>query len=568
MMRGGNRRWVSNITKWGIALYWFIKIRTKSLACAGMLFLRQLAGSACRQMRSKAALHHHLVMSSMVFVHAKYYLNKRLNCSYILFLETLNMMPRKSNLFHVVYVNLLVLLLVGGMMFSHSYGIQQAKESLPSGKTPYESPIGIPRDPVEKDFNKMREYFSYDPVTNSWSAIEDFKSIKRLDGVFMQPHDPYLYYHFWAYDTKQKKWKRVNIGNYSGNETVANLKSIVEDVTEKSEKQGEKKQGPRSFWSKVGLSCSVGGGALYSYYQAHGLDLYIKKGGPSFYFQIANSADAKDGKGHEIKWPEKRYTRNIKFTPIDAPAHGVVHDNNSISHIKNKGNLYLQSVGMSIPVDLGLHYTFFNKLRVGLGGNFEANYVRTIQLGGDAKGNVAYEPVHRWSYHIKPYGSLAYKCFQREKGEVVLDAKVGTTFDLGTSPWKNLTFWIGGPGFYTGLGVANERRLNDYFKWFYRVGVDLKKYKDDTDFRLYSQTADAFVNTYQASLNLTIGTFLSFGRDIEEEQREASAGDEADDGALAKITQAVESADEKLQQAEEAKQKVQQAKRALSLFKR
>jgi heme-degrading monooxygenase HmoA len=459
-------------------------------------------------------------------------------------------MSRKHNLLNTIYTNLLFTALVGMASLSTAYATQTVDSS-----STKKAPIENSKDPVEKEFDKIRKYQSYDPATNIWSRIEEFKTVEILEDTSVHRNEHYIYYSFWAYDSQQKKWKRVDIRDYGykyGKHIPVikpNPEAIIEEhIEEEKDTDKKKKQG---FWKNVGLTFAAGGGATYFHYQANNLDLWIKHGEKKYYLQPSNSTGSDEDQAHLIKWFDERYTRGFGFKQPDT----VVHDGRSMPHVANKGNLYFRAWGFNIPITLGLHYTFFNKLRIGAGGNFEIHYVKSIKPAGDATGYANYEVPNPWSYNAKPFGTLAYKVFQKDKNAVVLDTQVGIVVDLGTSVRKNKAGWVRSPKLYASLGVAHERKINDYFKFFYRLAVDWKKYKDK-DFR----PSNASVDIYQPAVHLEIGAILNFGRDVEDESENDSSNSNIGD-SLSKVGETVNDAEQKFHQAEEAKRKAEEAKR-------
>ena len=464
-------------------------------------------------------------------------------------------MSRKHSLLNTIYTNLLFIPLIGMASFSTAYAMHTV-DSPSVKKAPIVNPIEKPKDPVEKEFDKIRKYQSYDPTTNIWSHIEDFKTVEILEDTSIHRDDHYIYYSFWAYDAQQKKWKRDDIRDYGYRygKYIPVASTSTESATEEANHEGKEdrnKKKKRGFWKNMGLTFAAGGGGTYFHYQANNLDLYVKKGEKKFYLQAANSSDTQQNKAHLIEWFDKRYTKALEFE-----CQGSAQDKKSFETIRNKGNLYFQAFGLNIPITLGLHYTFFNRLRIGLGGNLEVNYVKHIKPEGDASTVGNYDVPNPWAYNVKPFVTLAYKAFQKDKNAVVVDTQIGAAFDLGTSPWENRSSWVRGPGLYASLGVAHERKLNDYFKFFYRLAIDCKKYKDKADFH----PTNASVDIYQPGVHLEIGTILNFGRDIDD-QEESDDSSSDNNEILSKVGQTVTETEDNLRKAEETKRKAEEAKR-------
>ncbi|ACP20947.1 hypothetical protein Aasi_1634 [Candidatus Amoebophilus asiaticus 5a2] len=467
-------------------------------------------------------------------------------------------MSKKRNLLNTIYTNLLFIALVGMISLSTTYAMHTA-DNTSIKKESIASVIDKTKEPVEKEFDKIRKYHSYDPATNIWSRIEEFKTVEILEDTSIHRDEHYIYHSFWAYDSQQKKWKRVDIRDYGYRygKYIPTVQSSTEAITaeegNKEEKEDNDKKKKKGFWQNLGLTFAVGGGATYFHYQAKDLDLWIKRGENKYYLQSSNSSDTKQDKAHSIEWFDRRYKKGLTFKQPDT----VVHDDRSLIHIPNKGNLYFQAWGVNIPITLGLHYTFFNRLRIGAGSNLGIHYVKHVKLKGDASGYADYEAPNPWFYNGNIFGTLAYKVFQKDKNAIVIDTQIGAAFDLGTEPWKNLTDWVRGPGLYGSLGIAHERKLNNYFKFFYRLAIDWKQYKDKVvDFH----PTNSSVDIYQPAVHLEIGTILNFGRDTDDEDDDNSSDDSSSD-MLGKVGQTVNEAEDKLRKAEETKRKAEEAKR-------
>ena len=68
--------------------------------------------------------------------------------------------------------------------------------------------------PIERDFDTIRGFQSYDPATDKWSTIEDFDTVDILEDTTAQRADRYIYHSFWAYDAVTRRWHKVDIRDY------------------------------------------------------------------------------------------------------------------------------------------------------------------------------------------------------------------------------------------------------------------------------------------------------------------------------------------------------------------
>jgi hypothetical protein len=334
---------------------------------------------------------------------------------------------------------------------------------------------------IEKDFDKVRDYQSYDPITKTWSAIEDFKRVAILTDTTQQPAEEYLYYSFWAYDPIRKQWKRVDIRNYG---------------YERPDKATKKPKKPFFFWRNFGMSLSTGGGGTYYSNTVQNLNLMVRKGENEYFLQSTSNTDKIQGKAYRIRWFTNTYS---KITGIKND--GVVHDENSFEEIEGK-KVQFKGFGFNIPFLLNFHYTFFERLRIGMGSNFTVNYLKSLSIQ-----DLTYTAEKPWFYHIKWFGMVGYKVFRRGLHTVLVDTQLGTTYDLGNEPIKNFTKFINN-AFYANLGVAHERRLNDFLSFFYRLSGEWKQFENKDEFN----TEAASVRLLQPALYLEAGLTINFGR--------------------------------------------------------
>jgi hypothetical protein len=337
---------------------------------------------------------------------------------------------------------------------------------------------------IEKDFDKVRDYQSYDPITKTWSAIEDFKEVDILTDTTQQPAEEYLYYSFWAYDPIRKQWKRVNIRNYG---------------YERPDKAASKHKKPRKpffFWKNFGMSLSTGGGGTYYNSTVQNLNLMVRKGENEYFLQSTSNTDKIQGKAYRIRWFTNTYS---KITGIKND--GVVHDEQSFEEIEGK-KVQFKGFGFNIPFLLNFHYTFFERLRVGIGSNFTVNYLKSLSVQ-----DLTYTAEKPWFYHIKWFGMAGYKVFRRGLYTVLVDTQLGIAYDLGNEPIKNFTKFINNT-FYANLGIAHERRLNDLLSFFYRLSGEWKQFENKDEFN----TEGASVRLLQPALYLEAGLTIYFGR--------------------------------------------------------
>jgi len=412
--------------------------------------------------------------------------------------------------------------------------------------------------PVETDFDSLRKYESYDPQTGIWSKIEDFKSVEILEDTTQHRAEEYIYKNFWAYDTKNKKWKRVNIRNYG-----------YKQFGEQS-KNDEKEKSSTSFWKNLGISFSAGASGAYFKNVVKEMNFIQRTGanGNKEYFLQA-SADEQQGKAHQINWFYKNF---VKITGVNPASSALVSNNSGLQKIP-AGNIFFTGMGVTIPFMGELHYTFFDKLRISTGIDFEIIKLDVLKAAGDASSIGEYKLLtNNWFYNAKWFGGLGYQLYKKRTHAVILDARMGLVVDLGGEP-GDYFFRNVGPihqTFYGNLGVKHEKKLNDFFKVFYRLSFTYKQYTDDN---IFAPIEKASNTSFQPTLGFELGTSLNFGRDdkakdedMPNKKKKRRSGS-SNDRKQSKPARALNKAENKITQAENTESRIKQDGRLLkSLF--
>lgn len=369
-----------------------------------------------------------------------------------------------------------------------------------------------PDMPAEKDFDKIRGYESYDPLTNTWSPIEAFKEVEILEDITQTRDENYLYYSFWAYDPMDHQWKRVDIREY-GYKHAKHPSDSDQAMTKKPKKKFE-------FWKNVGLSFATGGGLTYYINTVNDLNLLVRKGQKEYLLQAPGSTDAAQGKAYKIRWFA------LDVLKLNSLIHNNVVDTKK-SYDEVKGDISFHGIGFNIPITLGLHYTFFKKLRIGVASNLEVNYVSKLYPQGAAANIMEYETPDPWFYNWKSLATIGYKVFQKGKHAVFVDTQLGIVWDFGEN-WNPFTDYLH-VNFYGSLGGAHEIRLNDFCKFFYRLSGQYKRYHNASSFTsvVDNKPSTSSITLWQPAIQLEIGTILNFGRNKESEE-----GDEDESSPL------------------------------------
>ena len=359
-------------------------------------------------------------------------------------------------------------------------------------------------DAVERDFDKIREFQSYDPATDQWSSIEHFETVEILEDTTQQREDRYIYYSFWAYDTAKERWYKVDIRDYGYRYKLGSQKPTSATAQEATLAEEELEKSKDSLWKNLGLSLSVGGGMTFYENNIDKLQL-IERDGEHF-LQAGN--DIADNKAYRIRWFRDEYEQISNF--FQRPG---VYDPKTKKVVPIGKTFGFRGKSANIPVTLALHYTFFKRLRLGAGSNFEFNYLKKLSPTGDATRISDFTLKEPWLYNLKWFGLIGFKIIRKPTQAVILDVHVGRVFDIGS----NLDMFWNDSGkyehlhhdWYYSIGLGYEKKLNNYFKLMTRLSGDYKQYKD-TRF-----SSGGTVTLYQPAVHLEVGLVFNFARDTE-----------------------------------------------------
>lgn len=376
-----------------------------------------------------------------------------------------------------------------------SKGKAAAREEAEDSKLQKGSPI-----PVEKDFDKIRAFQSYDPATDHWSSIEGFETVEILEDTTQQREDRYIYYSFWAYDPVKKRWYKVDIRDYGYKYRLGKQKAA--SATDQSETlpEEEEDKDKDSAWKNLGLSCSVGAGAALYNNTFTKLQLIERDG--EYFLQTPDGVHKDEA--HFIQWFSDNYENRSNFsmpTGVYTP-----HVSKKVPFDKK---FFFRGYSASLPVTLALHYTFFKRLRLGAGSNFEFNYLKKLAIKGDTPGIKDYTLQEPWLSNLKWFGLIGVKIMRKPRQAMILDAQIGKVYDSG-SRWK--AFWKESKylyaNWYFSIGLGYEKKLNNYFKLMTRLSGDYKRYEDTKPF-----SSGSAVTLSQPAIHLAVGLTFNFGKD-------------------------------------------------------
>ena len=348
---------------------------------------------------------------------------------------------------------------------------------------------------AERDFDKVRKLYSYDPATDQWSIIEDFETVDILENTEEKRDENYVYHSFWAYDPVKECWYKVDIRDYgyklSGDAAV----------------QDKPKKKSGRFWKNLALSLRAGSGLTF--YQSRLSGLYVMNRENKFYLQTQQAR--KDKLAYEVNWLGATYKGLKNFQE------GGEGDTDYRSTDGKK--ITYAGKGINIPVTLALHYTLFKRLRIGAGSGIEINRLTKLKtdISETKLAEFTVKEEHQWFYNLRWFGLIGFKILHRPKHGVFIDVQVGQNYNLGSD--------FGGAlsdrkylyrGLLLGTGMAYERKLNDYFKLMVRLSGDLGMHDDDS---FIKEGEKASMWHDQLATHLEVGINFNFGRDREGSRR-------------------------------------------------
>jgi hypothetical protein len=358
---------------------------------------------------------------------------------------------------------------------------------------------------TEKDFDKIRQLGSYDPKTDTWSAIEDFKTIEILEDPLLRPeNENYIYCNFWAYNSIQKHWYKVDIPAY-GYRHKLKEKKIGGTNTQDQDVNKIKRD---SAWKHMRLDFSVGGGSTWYEYKPQGLSLLVE--GEKYFFQTPKNSS--ENVAHLINWLTNPYTQENRVY-----MHPIIYNKKVGNLVTSKQRFGFRGLGGKVPISLSLHYTFFNRLRIGGGSSFEIGYLKKLKLTGSAAHIAAYELKKPWIYNWKWFGILGYNIMAKPNTAVVMDIRVGRVYEVGSDlsrlwPISKIRYLY--TNYYINLGICYEKKLNPYLRFSSRLSGDYTNYADKT----YFAEKGRGIQLYHIGIQLETGVSFNFAKDTEGEK--------------------------------------------------
>lgn len=328
-------------------------------------------------------------------------------------------------------------------------------------------------DEMNRKFNKISKFDAYDPVTETWSAIEDFKTVTIIDPISQKFENKCIYHDFWAYDTLKKQWHKVDINAYG-----------YRLYRQNDQRRKEKKYSLRKCLRNLAINFNTGVGTTFHKVSIANFNLIRQ--GEKFYMQaIEETADV-----YEPHWFSKANSRIIGFI---TQREDCIKKGEAIPSFKN--------VSLSVPITPSLHYTLFKKVRIGGGVNFEINFLQKLQPTSHKGALGDFKTSSNQYYSVKYFGLVGYNIIQRPNYAFVFDSQIGEFCNLGedvSAFFKEHTYLQ--KSLFFNIGIGYERNITEYSRFLTRLTYEAKSLKDK-----FNAHPSGYVKMRQPAIYLQVG---------------------------------------------------------------
>ena len=355
-------------------------------------------------------------------------------------------------------------------------------------------------EPAEKDFEKIRQFASYDPATDTWSVIEDFQAVELLDAATPPREESYLYYSFWAYDMQLQRWQKVDISRYGYTRSSESTPGPSVAATTGPEPDQDHRHNAHNWWRRIGISCHLGMGTTR--YQNDLIDLQLIERDGQYFLQTR--AGLRQDRAYWIQWFQKNYEAKERFSVAHA-----AYDARTYRKIPLGKQVFFRGLGASAPLTLALHYTCFKRCRLGVGSSVTFHYLKQLIRRGDVADTATYTLPNPWLANIKWFGLVDFAIISRPTYQVHITTTLGNIYDVGSAwatSWQTrrylYTHWCGS------AGLSYEQRMSGYCKFVTYLTGEYKQYVDKQPF-----APRGMVKLSQPALHLGVGVTAHLGKD-------------------------------------------------------
>lgn len=355
---------------------------------------------------------------------------------------------------------------------------------------------------VERKFDTIREFQSYDPATYNWSKIEEFRDVNILENRKEARESLYIYRSFWAYDAIKKRWRKVDIQDHGYKK---HKKKAREEKNTKKPQQSSS-----SFLRHWALGATIGGG--YCVEQALWQGLQASISGDRILFH-SNSNSHKPS--YQLFFPSQRVERYSAASGNTA--------------LKNA----IETHTASIPITLFTHYTFFNRVRLGVGSKIELRRFFIESMSSKLPVSNPAATLKQWMNHPAWHGTLGFNLVQTIDYNIALEFRAGSGYVLDAleKTFKNKAtgkhvkdiqeLWSLGyqniqpeyieKGRLLGVGLSYEQRLASSWKLLGKMGgnwVAKEKLYDSVPI-----TSNENIQANEVLIYIDLGLQFNLGKD-------------------------------------------------------
>ncbi|WP_243517158.1 MULTISPECIES: hypothetical protein [unclassified Candidatus Cardinium] len=371
------------------------------------------------------------------------------------------------------------------------------------------------------EYEKIKNFYAYDPIGQTWVRIKSFKVITESLGN--KPIDlkrygkPYM--NFWAYDVSNQTWHKVSLISYlqQTNTQINNhspataiqesaptdrsnqfsdlatdelLEELLGVHTLAKQPNLDQKESP---WANLSLDFTIGPGAVF--YTNYLEEMHLLQRENNEYFFKTNT--------DEIYQPNWFYDTLSRYKLADFNLSDPRITQGSAENATFKGK------GWAIPITLGIQYTLWKRLLVGIGREIVFNATNQLVHNDETIDHKEYIPNKKWSTQGRWFAKLGWYPFNNENYRFFTDIRIFRVHHLDTV-LPNLV----GFGDYIhqalayNFGLGYEQQLTNYLACTTRLAMELQKFKQFSNDTPHNYN----IHYKQPAIYLQLGLAIRFAK--------------------------------------------------------
>lgn len=333
------------------------------------------------------------------------------------------------------------------------------------------------------DYKSIKDFHAYDPATQEWIQIKAFKVVKdhKQNKALDTAVSLESYVKFWAYNPINQAWYKVSLVKHlqqtntqiNNNPTVVPISEqvLLGDSSESLCNDGlleellgvhtpiadHNPQKDDHIWSNFSFDIAFGAGAVFYENSLMHMSL-IKKAKQACLF-ISDSNEC-----YKPNW----FYHTLEKVNGSGPKQIYLH-NGSTYQPSFKGN------GGAFPITLGMQYTFWEQLLVGVGREIIFNYTSKLVHSNSSTALVIQK---KWSAQGRWFAKCGWYYFSNGNHRLFVDARLFYVHHLGNMLRKTMTFgsYLHQAAAYN-FGLGYEQQLTGYFALTSRIAVEFQRFK-------------------------------------------------------------------------------------------